>query len=211
MTFSLRVKIVHKTISPISGEIIVKEQLGRHTLYVGNIPQSGGIVRGIWKKGIGNLRIQSPAKVLLLGLGGGSVITLLKKKWPGSTIIAVEIDPEIITIAKTYFGLNNTPGLEIINDDALKVVQKETKLGSFDLIILDLYLGQVLPDFAEREDFLAGLKGLLTKKGVLVANHLLDKKGKETVSDFEKQLKKLFPRLKTLRLPSNQLFFAYQA
>ncbi|HUW22125.1 MAG TPA: fused MFS/spermidine synthase [Candidatus Bathyarchaeia archaeon] len=214
MSFSLIARVVHRLISPVSGEIIVKEQLGRHVLYVQGIPQSGGIVREIWNKGVKALPEFEPVpNVLLLGLGGGSVIRLLKKRWPKAKILAVEIDSHVVVIARTYFGLDNLPGLKIATNDAFEVIN-ERKEGiedsNFDLVIVDIYLGKELPGFAEREDFIFQLKRLLTPRGVLVFNHLLDEAGKKTVDQFVATLKRIFPRIKTLHVGSNQLIFNYQ-
>lgn len=213
MSFSLVSRIVHRLISPISGEIIVKEQLGQHTLYIAGIPQSGGIVKEIWKKGVNVLPdFKSVPCVLLLGLGGGSVVHLLKKRWPDAKILSVELDPQIVVISRTYFGLDEVSGIKIVTGDAFKVVHDKkggVEEGKFDLVVVDVYLGQELPGFVHQEEFINELKSLLANEGVLVFNHLLDKKGRETISSFEEKLKKVFPKIKTLQTPSNELVFAY--
>jgi len=214
VSFSLVSRIVYRIISPISGEIVVKEQLGQYTLLVGGIPQSGGVVREIWKKGVRALpNLGSAPHVLLLGLGGGSAVHLLKKKWPRCKILGVEIDPRVVVIGRTYFNLDKISGLKIITDDAFKIVRdKKNKLrgAKFDLILIDLYLGKNLPEFVSQEDFIKRLKSLLTETGVLVFNYLLDAQGKETVTTFEEKVKKIFPKIKTLQTASNELIFAYQ-
>lgn len=213
MSFSLVSRIVHRLISPINGEIIVKEQLGQYSLYIAGIPQSGGIVREIWKKGVSALPDFKPVpSVLLLGLGGGSVVHLVKKRWPNAKILSVELDPHVVVISRTYFGLDEVSGIKIVTGDAFKVVHDKkggVEKGKFDLVLIDIYLGQELPGFVQQEEFINELKSLLTDRGVLVFNHLLDKKGRETISSFEEKLKKVFPKIKTLQTPSNELVFAY--
>ena len=214
MSFSNFPRIVHRLISPISGEIIVKEQLGQHTLLVEGIPQSGGIVAQIWKKGVKKLpNLGKVPNVLLLGLGGGTVVNLLKKRWPQTRILAVEIDPQIVVIGRTYFGLDKIPGLKIITDDAFKVVSGKKagiEEGKFDLVLVDVYLGKKLPGFVGEEDFISQLKKLLSSKGIIVFNYLLDEVGKETVGSFEGKVKKIFPKMSVLQTASNELIFAYQ-
>jgi len=214
MTFSLYSRIIHRSASPISGELIVRELLGQPTLLVEGIPQSGGIVKDLWKKGVKALpKLTKAPNILLLGLGGGSVIHLLKKRWPKARVWAVEIDPQVVAVARTYFGLDKVPGLKMITADALNVVSRHqagVEKGKFDLVIVDLYLGKVLPKFAEQEEFIEKLKALLTEKSVLVFNHLLDQEGKRTVFEFEEKLKKFFPKIKTLRTVSNELLFVYR-
>lgn len=213
MPFSLFTKILHRSHSEVSGEIIVKELLGQPTLSVQGIPQSGGIVKEIWEKGVKALpRLPKAPNVLVLGLGGGSVVHLLKKKWPKARVIGVELDPQIAIIGRTYFGLDQIPGLTIITADAFKAIEsQEYKIDkvNYDLIIVDLYLGRNLPKFVEEEKFITRLKKMLDPKGVLVFNYLLDQKGKKNVLHFEEQLKRLFPKIKTLQTASNELIFTY--
>src|SRR5262249_9364957 len=42
--------------------------------------------------------------ILMLGLGGGSIATYLARFMPEPAITTVEIDPGVISAAKTYFG-----------------------------------------------------------------------------------------------------------
>src|SRR5215813_3274296 len=51
---------------------------------------------------------EAPRKILMLGLGGGSISTYLGRFMPEAAITTVEIDPGVITAAKTYFGLRET-------------------------------------------------------------------------------------------------------
>lgn len=214
MAFSLINRPVFRLNSSFNGEIIVKEQFGQHTLYVNGIPQSGGIVRDIWRKGIKKLpELGRAPRILLLGLGGGSVIFEIKKRWPKAGVTAIELDPEIIIVGRTYFGLDKLAGLEIINEDAEKVIKKkkhQINKSKFDLILVDIYIGKDQPLFTSEESFIEGLKRLLNEKGILVFNHLLDKQGKEMLESHIIRLKKLFPRIETLDTASNELIFGYR-
>ena len=51
---------------------------------------------------------ETPKKILMLGLGGGSISTYLGRFMPEAAITTVEIDPGVINAAKTYFGLRET-------------------------------------------------------------------------------------------------------
>ncbi|MFC1790155.1 spermidine synthase [Patescibacteria group bacterium] len=213
MSFSLWAKIVYRAISPLNGEIIIKEQLGQYTLYVDGIPQSGGVVRDIWRKGVSALpQDWEVPVVLLLGVGGGTVINVLKKRWPLAKITGIEIDKQMITVAKAYFQLDQISGLRLICKDAQKVVsggKGGLEKGRFDLILVDMYRGKDLPSFVTKEVFMKRIKALLSFGGVAVFNYLLDEKGRETVYDFEGNLKKFFPKIKLVQTLSNSLIFAY--
>jgi len=207
MTFFLFPRTVYKTKSKISGEIVVKEQLGDYTLHVQGLIQSGGIIKGIWKKPLrfaqGKLSVSN---CLILGLGGGTVVQLIKNRWPEAKIIGVEIDPEIIKIGRKFFGLGEIKNLEIIKANAFKWVDGHfndlNHQSKFDLIIIDLYLGKEFPKEVESEEFLKNLKKLLAKKGLVIFNWLKGKSEKQ----FEEKVKKIFPAIERIETPTN-LFF----
>ncbi len=179
MIFSIFPKTIYKTHSKISGEIVVKEQLGQLTLEVGGIIQSGGIVKGIWKKPINkiyNLQFKIN-NCLILGLGGGTAVHLIKARWPMAKITAVEVNPEIIRIGRKIFDLDKFKDLKIFNADAFKWLKScsydlNHKNRKFDLIIIDLYLGKQFPKEAESERFIKNIKKLLAKNGVAIFNRL---------------------------------------
>ena len=54
---------------------------------------------------VATLYPEAPKKILMLGLGGGSISTYLGRFMPETAITTVEIDPGVIKAAKSYFGL----------------------------------------------------------------------------------------------------------
>ncbi len=200
MSFSFLPKTVLKTKSKISGEIVVKEQLGKHTIYVQNLIQSGGVIKDIWQKPL--KKINKASQVLILGLGGGTVVQLIKKKLPQARITAIEIDKEIIKIGKKYFGLKKIKDLEVVNADAIDWVGKY-RGDKVDLILVDLYLGGEFPPRAMNEDFLEGLKKILSKEGLIIFNWLKNKGENQLVEKLEQT----FPRVKRIETATN-LFLA---
>lgn len=77
-----------------------------------------------------------PRSLLMLGLGGGTVLRQLRFFLPDTRITAVEIDPGMIRLARTHMHIDNLD-LEIIQDDAYAFLENDTR--TFDLIIDDLY------------------------------------------------------------------------
>jgi len=212
MSFSIFPRTVYKTQSKISGPIEVKEQLGRYTLHVGGLIQSGGIIKNIWGKALGRIsyKVYSIQRVLVLGLGGGTVVQLMKARWPEAKIVSIEIDSEIIKIGKKYFRLGEIENLEIINADAIKWVKRFNVLKhynkKFDLIIVDLYVGGKFPIKAGSNEFLKNLKKLLSKEGRIIFNRLISPS--EDLEGFEEKLKNHFSSLEIIETHTNLLFFA---
>ncbi|WP_395046334.1 spermidine synthase, partial [Flavobacterium sp.] len=107
-----------------------------------------------------------------LGVGGGSVIKTLvdEIKFKGS-ITGVEIDPEIINIANTYFKLDEIKNLTIVIDDAFEFVLK-TK-AKYDLIVIDIFQDTTMPNFLFETFFTNRVCSLLKSRGFILFNTML--------------------------------------
>jgi spermidine synthase len=172
---------------------------------IGGVSQSGGLVLTIWKKAITetkNLKLEIK-NCLILGLGAGGSALLVDKKWPGIKIVGVEIDPLVVGIGQKYFKLEQVSNLKIEITDAFKK-KFETP---FDLILVDLYLGQSFPAQAEQKEFLEKIKKISKDKGVVIFNRFYWGKYKKQARNFEKILKNYFPKVWSKKTVSNLLIF----
>lgn len=83
---------------------------------------------------------------LILGLGGGILVSILRRFYSNSilSISAVEIDQEVINVAKDYFGFSENE-VEIVIADALDYIKNSySKIqDSMDYIIVDVNSGSV--------------------------------------------------------------------
>jgi predicted membrane-bound spermidine synthase len=79
-------------------------------------------------------------RVLILGLGGGSVARMSRALAPGASIVGVEHDAEVIEAARRHFDLDRLR-IRAVVADALQYLQKEQ--GRFDAVIEDLFAGPV--------------------------------------------------------------------
>lgn len=110
--------------------------------------------------------------ILVLGLGAGSVVHLLRNKYrQAAPIVGVEYDPEVIRLGKQYFGLGDYQHLEIVEGDAAQFVTANKTV--FDLLIVDLYNGLDVPPQFESEPFLGQIASLLAPKGLLIFNKVV--------------------------------------
>jgi spermidine synthase len=107
-------------------------------------------------------------KVLMLGLGGGSVSTYLGRFMPEVAIDVVEIDRRVIEVAKQYFGLRETERVRYLDADG-RVFLNRNK-GLYDLILLDAYRGGFVPFHLLTKEFYALLKERLTPGGAIASN-----------------------------------------
>ena len=61
---------------------------------------------------VGLALADEPRRIMVVGIGGGTMPMFLRKYYPNATIDAVDIDPDVVHVAKEYFGFRE--------DDKLK-------------------------------------------------------------------------------------------
>jgi len=142
---------------------------GKKLLDTQNANYSYGSLQKILEFGISKIDIQNTKNILLLGLGGGSVIKSLREKFKyRKNIVAVEIDPQVIKLAKEEFEITASEKLQIIQDDAFQYIKKTKK--EFQLIIVDLFIDTKVPAVFYEEEFCKNLKKLIEVNGYLIFN-----------------------------------------
>ncbi|MFL9836119.1 fused MFS/spermidine synthase [Flavobacterium sp. ST-75] len=173
---------IYKRNSGISKTLEVTWNNGQLVLDSKRTNYSYGSLQRILRKGlhyIGFERIRRFENILVLGVAGGSVIkTLVNEIQFKGKITGVELDPEVIEIANNYFGLADTPGVTIVNDDAFEFVLKTKE--KYDLIIIDIFQDTFMPNFLFEEFFINRINFLLNVNGFILFNTMtLSKKDKE--------------------------------
>lgn len=136
--------ITKKIESDINGTLEITWYNGKKHLNTKNANYSYGSLQRILKFGLEKIDLSKVHSVLLLGLGGGSVIQTLRRDFNYQEhMTAIEIDPVIIQIAKDEFKLQNNEQLDIICSDAIQYIEKTQ--ATFDLIIIDLFIDTQVP------------------------------------------------------------------
>jgi spermidine synthase len=133
---------------------------------------------------------ETPQKILMLGLGGGSISTYLGRFMPEAMITTVEIDPGVITAAKTYFGLRETERMRYRAGDGRVFLTRSSEL--YDLILLDAYRGGYVPFHLLTREFYALVKARLAPGGAAAFN-VHD--GTKLYASTVKTLGEVFPAL----------------
>ncbi|NRR89962.1 fused MFS/spermidine synthase [Winogradskyella undariae] len=161
---------VTKTItSKYSGELEITWYNGRKHLNSENANYSYGSLQRILKFGLQKINLNSVNSVLVLGMGGGSVIETLRSDFSYTKFIeAVELDPVVIDIAKTEFGITESSQLKINCADAFQFIKTNTK--PFDLIIVDLYIDLTVPDKFLSQEFWTSVLNSKSSKGFILFN-----------------------------------------
>jgi spermidine synthase len=113
----------------------------------------------------------NPERILIIGLGGGTMSNSLHQLFPNATITNVEIDPAVIKVARSYFGFfENERVTSVVQDGRIFVKRAALKKQQYDWIILDAFNGDYIPEHLMTQEFLQETKNLLSDNGVLAAN-----------------------------------------
>jgi spermidine synthase len=75
---------------------------------------------------------------LLLGGGAYTFPSYLEKTYRGEIIVA-EIDPEVTSVAREHLGFRDSPRIQIIHEDARRVLSSMPDEVTFDLILGDTF------------------------------------------------------------------------
>lgn len=198
-------RVLYETRSPFNGELLLVKDLFGKRLLADNLSQSGSAVGKLWEVAASKIDIE-PKTVLILGLGAGSCLAPIRKRWPSAKIVGIEIDPKMIEVGRKFFDLDEK-NLRIHIQDAFEYVKK-TK-DRFDLIVVDLFSGELFPKEAESENFIRNLK---SKGSLIIINRLYFGKNKATAQKFSLKLGKYFKISSYFYpnfFPSNMLIFAF--
>ncbi len=166
---------IYKKNSSISKTLEVTWNNGQLVLDSQNTNYSYGSLQRILRKGlkyIGFERIQKFDSVLVLGVAAGSVIkTLVEDVKYSGKITGVEIDEQVINIAKEYFKLDAIPQLELVIDDAFEFVLKTKQ--TYDLIIIDIFQDTMMPNFLFEDFFINRVNNILNVNGFILFNTMV--------------------------------------
>jgi spermidine synthase len=113
-----------------------------------------------------------PRRVLMLGLGGGTLARCLLRHFPDCQIDVVELRPTVVAIARRYFDLPDSPRLHIHQADGVEWVTRPPKgeCEHFDLVMVDLFDEQGMAAGVLDQTFFRALRQRLTANGVLAIN-----------------------------------------
>jgi len=168
--------------SPINPNLHVSLSRGEFQLSTARAIYSFGNLYGNFARTFRRLDLNSlPVEnVLLLGLGLGSVPYMLERTYGKKYhYTAVEIDESVVYLANKYVLSGLQSPVEIICADARDFAQQCTE--SFDLIVMDIFLDDIIPEDFESVVFLRRLSGLLSPRGLLLYNRL-----SRTLEDLKK-------------------------
>jgi spermidine synthase len=112
-----------------------------------------------------------PHTILIIGLGGGTLPRTMAQLLPQADIDVVEIDPAVVGVAAQYFGFKPDERIHLTVQDGRAYVRQSLRGGRrYDLIMLDAYEHQYIPEHMLTREFLTEVRSLLAPGGIVAAN-----------------------------------------
>ena len=109
-----------------------------------------------------------PKRFMMMGLGGGNISNYLFERFPGIEIDAVDIDPEVVRLAHTYFDVPKHPRYRTHVGDGRLFIEKAKE--PWDMIMLDAFRGVFVPFHLKTREAYKACLDKLTPEGAVVAN-----------------------------------------
>lgn len=173
--------IIHETESPYQ-TIFISEAQGIRRMHVGSLLDRTSAMdlddpyRHVYEYTAMMMLVSgyvdAPKKILVVGLGGGTVTRTLRLVYPDAEITNVEFDPEIVAMARRYFGYAEDGRMKLVVEDARRWLRGTTE--RFDMILLDAYHGGYIPFHLTTREFLEIVRGRLSQGGVVCSNTWID-------------------------------------
>lgn len=205
-------KVLEEVRSPINGKIEVIKSFAFGTyIKVGGLTQSGGVVCNIWETALKRVkpRMTRVRNVLILGLGGGNAAKLVRKYYRDELeITGVDIDSLMVELGKKFFELSKYNVKVIIKDayDFVKMTKGKSLKSKYDLILVDLYIGDEFPKKFESQSFIKSIKTILAPNGLVVFNRLYYGEKRVKAAKFGERLEKIFKNVDIVFPQANIIF-----
>jgi len=117
------------------------------------------------------LFLPQPTHIAQLGLGSAALTKFCYRSWPEARITAVELNPEVIAVARTMFRLPpDDARLAVLQMDALDYVNDASHHGRHDVLQIDLYDAQARGPVLDTVEFYRSARACLHRHGMLTVN-----------------------------------------
>jgi len=171
--------VIYEKASPYNTIIVTEDHKGMRTLLF----ERGGGRQSVVKPGdpdhlelpyarvalAGLALCEEPRRILVVGLGGGSLPMFLRKHYPTATIDAAEIDPGVVDVAKKFFGFVEDERMLARVGDGRQFIEN-ARQADYDIIFLDAFGARDVPKHLTTLEFLQAVRRALKPGGVVVSN-----------------------------------------
>jgi spermidine synthase len=170
--------VIYEKASPFNTIIVTEDHKGLRTLLF----ERGGGRQSVVKPGdpdhlelpyarvalAGLALCEEPRRILVVGLGGGSLPMFLRKHYPAAAIDVAEIDPGVVDVAKQFFGFREDELTRAHVGDGRQFIENVRQ--GYDIIFLDAFGARDVPKHLTTQEFLLAVRRVLVTSGVVVSN-----------------------------------------
>lgn len=130
------------------------------------------LVNEYTRKMMGFLAFQPrPKQILIIGLGGGSLVKYCHRHLPTTRITAVEIDPDVLALRSQFLVPADDDRLTVIQADGADHVARMADRGErSNAILVDAYDHSGIANAVVERSFIENTKLILGTNGVFVMN-----------------------------------------
>src|SRR6266853_1230590 len=171
--------VIYEKTSPFNTIIVTEDHGGMRTLLF----ERGGGRQSVVKPGdpdhlelpyarvalAGLALCEEPRRILVVGLGGGSLPMFLRKHYPAAAIDVAEIDPDVVDVAMKYFGFREDERMHAHTGDGRQFIEN-ARQADYDIIFLDAFGARDVPTHLTTQEFLLAVRRALVPSGVVVSN-----------------------------------------
>lgn len=112
-----------------------------------------------------------PKNVLVVGLGGGTLSRVMAHYFPEAKVDSVELDPDVVKMAKKYFLFKEGPNVKVfVRDGRVHIKSLVRQKAKYNIIMLDAFRGGYIPYHLTTREFLEECRSILSPGGVVVSN-----------------------------------------
>ena len=170
--------VIYEKASPYNTIIVTEDRNGLRTMLF----ERGGGRQSVVKPGdpdhlelpyarvalVGLALCEEPRRILVVGLGGGSLPMFLRKHYPAAAIDVAEIDPGVVDVAKQFFGFREDELTRAHVGDGRQFIENVRQ--GYDIIFLDAFGARDVPKHLTTQEFLLAVRRALVPSGVVVSN-----------------------------------------
>src|SRR6266568_6674550 len=171
--------VIYEKTSPYNTILVTEDHSGLRTLLF----ERGGSRQSVVKPGdpdhlelryaqvafVGLALCEEPRHILVVGLGGGTLPAFLRKHYPSAAIDVAEIDPDVVDIAKKFFGFREDERMRAHVADGRAFIEN-VRQPQYDVIFLDAYGARNVPAHLTTQEFLQAVRRAVVPSGVVVGN-----------------------------------------
>ena len=169
--------VIFETESPYQFIQVVQQSDGTRVLHL----NEGWADHSIWRRnqvltgGYWDQFLLAPAlhggtfrSLAMIGYAGGTVGRAYGTYWPNVNIQGIELDPEVTSVGRRYFGLAANPRVHVASADGRTFLEQHTT--RYDAIFLDAFRQPYIPFYLTTQEFWSLAISRLHPDGMVMAN-----------------------------------------